>query len=226
MIFNPLKCEFLRVTNKVNPIHMTYFIQNQSIKEVPHAKYLGVTIDQHLTWNEHIRQITTKANNVKSFLQRNLRSCPVNVKIICYQSMVRSILDYASTIWSPYTKRNIQAIESVQRRSARFVLNRYSSFDSVSNMLTDLGWNLLSDRRNKLRVLLLFKIIHHLVDIDIDDLLPPRPSNHSTRGHSERFLQLSSRINAYSNSFFPSSIRLWNSLPEDAIILSDFNLFK
>jgi len=66
MIFNP---EFLRVTNKANLIHMSYYIQNERIKEVPHAKYLGITIGQHLTWNEHIRQITTKANNVKSFLQ-------------------------------------------------------------------------------------------------------------------------------------------------------------
>ena len=56
-------------------------------------------------------------------------------------------------------------------------------------MLTDLGWNLLSDRCNKLRVLLLYKIIQHLVDIDVDDLLPSHPSNYSTCGQSERFLQ-------------------------------------
>jgi len=105
MIFNPSKCEFLRVTYKANPIHMSYYKQNERIKEVPHAKYLGVTIDQHLTWNKHTRQITTKANNAKNFLQRNLKSFPVNVKAICYQSMVRSILDYASIIWSPYTQK-------------------------------------------------------------------------------------------------------------------------
>ena len=59
MIFNPSKCKFHRVTNKANPIHMSYYIQNERIKEVPHAK-IGVTIDQHLTWSEHTRQITNK----------------------------------------------------------------------------------------------------------------------------------------------------------------------
>ena len=110
----------------------------EKIKEVPHAKYLGVTIDQHLMWNEHIRQITAKANNVKSFLPQNLKPCPVNIKSpVTDQSMVRSILDYASTIWSPYTqKKSIQTLESVQRRSARFVFNDYSPYNSVSNMLT------------------------------------------------------------------------------------------
>ena len=101
---------------------------NEKIKEVPHAKYLGVTIDQHLMWNEHIRQITAKANNVKSYLQRILKSCPVNIKVACYQSMVRSILDHTSTIWSPYTQKDIQTLESVQRRSARFVFNNYSPY--------------------------------------------------------------------------------------------------
>ena len=50
--------KFLRVTNKANPIHMSYYIQNEKIKEA-HAKYLGVTIDQHLMWNEHIQQRLT-----------------------------------------------------------------------------------------------------------------------------------------------------------------------
>jgi len=81
MIFNPSKCKFLRVPNKVNPIHMSYYIQNEKIKEVPHAKYLVVTIDQHLTWNKHTRQIITKANNAKSFLQRNLKLLPKYGKI-------------------------------------------------------------------------------------------------------------------------------------------------
>jgi len=48
----------MRVTNKANLIHMSYCIQNEKIKEVPHAKHLGVTIDQHTTWNEHIKQPT------------------------------------------------------------------------------------------------------------------------------------------------------------------------
>ena len=46
MLFNSQKCEFLRVTNKKYPILMQYNIQGETIREVTHAKYLGVTIDQ------------------------------------------------------------------------------------------------------------------------------------------------------------------------------------
>ena len=192
IIFNPSKCEYLKITNKTHSIASHYHIQHHTIKEVSHAKYLGVIIDQHLTWNEHVSHITAKANKVKGFLQRNLKTgCPTTVKTICYKSLIRSILDYASIIWSPHTQKNILAVESVQRRSARFVTNNYSSYTSVTNLLTNLGWKPLTNRRNELKLAMLFKIIHHLVDVNADNLLIPLPTTHTTRGHDRRFLQLS-----------------------------------
>lgn len=58
---------------------------------MPHAKYLGIIIDGHLTFNEQIKMITNKANSVKSFLERNISSCTEMVKVACYKSMVRPI---------------------------------------------------------------------------------------------------------------------------------------
>ena len=58
----------------------SYFLGNSAITEVPHTKYLRVTIDQKLSWNEHTQKISSKANQVNSFLRRNLHQCPVNVK--------------------------------------------------------------------------------------------------------------------------------------------------
>ena len=101
-------------------------LQNRSIKEVTCAKYLGVTSDKNLSWSEHIKQITKKANNVKCFLQRNISKCPVQTKSNCYKALVKPILEYASSVWSPRTQRDIDAIENVQRRAARFATNNYS----------------------------------------------------------------------------------------------------
>ena len=144
---------------------------------------------------------------LSKFLQRNLKPCPATIKTVCYHSLIRSILDYASIIWSPYTQKNIQLIESVQRRAARFVANDYSSSTSVTNLLSDLCWKPLSHRRNELRLLMFYKIIQHLVDINADSLLIPKPSIYIIRGHDMIFLQLPTKINAYLYFFKPGACR-------------------
>ena len=82
MTFNPIKCEFLRITNKINIIPFTYHIDNSTIREVTHAKYLGVVIDQHLNWNEHTKQVASKAIRINAFLHRYLYQCPPTINVI------------------------------------------------------------------------------------------------------------------------------------------------
>ena len=47
-----------------------------------------------------------------------IRKSPSNIKSTCYKSIVWPILEYASTVWDPYTNVNITKLESVQRRAA------------------------------------------------------------------------------------------------------------
>ena len=107
--FNPKKCEFLRITNKKNFIPFNYHIDNYKIQEVAHAKYLGVVIDQHLTWNDHIKLIASKATKVNSFLHHNLYQCPPIVRCNIYKSMVRPIIEFSSPIWDPHTSVTVAA---------------------------------------------------------------------------------------------------------------------
>jgi len=86
--FNPVKCEFLRITNKMNPIVCQYYIDNSIIKQVSHSKYLGVIIDERLTWNDHILTTANKARQVNAFLHQNFYQCPPYAKCNLYKSMV------------------------------------------------------------------------------------------------------------------------------------------
>ena len=138
MSFNPKKCEFLRIKNKKNFIPFIYLINNSIIQEVAHAKYLGVIIDQHLNCNEHVKQITSKAIRVESFLQRKLYQCPSTVKCNIYKAMVHPIMEYSSTVWDPHTSASINRLEAVQRSTVRTCFRDFSRFSSVMAMLNDL----------------------------------------------------------------------------------------
>ena len=76
MEFNPSKCEFLRITNKKNPIVFNYCIEAVPIAQVAHTKYLGVTISSNLSWNEHVQRIINQAKQVKKlFVSRHTVVC-------------------------------------------------------------------------------------------------------------------------------------------------------
>ena len=81
MEFNPLKCEFLTITNRRSPIKFSYHINEVPIREVEFVKYLGVVIESKLTWKEHVKQVLSKSNAALSFLRRNLRACSRNTVI-------------------------------------------------------------------------------------------------------------------------------------------------
>ena len=73
-----------------------------------------------------------KSNVRLGVLRRNLKKCPRNLKDLAYKSILRPKLEYASSVWDPYTAENINKLEGVQRRSARFVCNKYSRKESVT----------------------------------------------------------------------------------------------
>ena len=68
------------------------------------------------------------------FLRRNLKIGSWKVKERAYKAMIRPILEYASSVWDPHTKKSISKIEMVQRRAARFTLNRHHNTSGVEEM--------------------------------------------------------------------------------------------
>ena len=94
-----------------------------------------------------LANITGKANRTLGFIKRNVKTKNESVKDLAYKTLVRLQVEYASTIWSPYTKQNTQKIEMIQRRAVRWVKNNFSTYDSVFTMLDNLGWHSLENRR-------------------------------------------------------------------------------
>ena len=110
------------------------------------GKHLIVTISQDLNWNNHINNIIGKANRTLGFVKRNVKTRNEPVKELACKTLVRPQVEYASSIWNPYTKQNINKIEMIQRQAAIWVKNNYSPYDSISNMLDGLGWRSLENR--------------------------------------------------------------------------------
>ena len=116
-------------------------------------------------------------------------------------------------VWDPYTQADINKVEAVQRRAARYVANnhRNRSTCSVSNIIhvQRLKWRPLVHRRKDARLVMLYKIDRELVAINKENRLIPW-GRKTRQAHNRSFQIPSSRIDTRKMSFFPRTVRDWN----------------
>ena len=226
MRFNASKCNIMRISRARNPITRFYSLCGQVLLEVDTAKYLGVNLSAELSWSPHVSGVCSKANSTLGFLRRNLRKCPPSLKETAYISLVRSTLEYAATIWDPHLSSDISSIEKIQRRAARFVKGDYNTFTSVTNMLKELGWQQLEDRRRDLRLALMYKIVHGLVAVPVDSLNLEPKDKRTRANHRHTYKHLSPKTDPVKFFFTNRTIPAWNALSASAAEAPSVESFK
>ena len=108
MRFNAKKCYVVSVNCKSTHF---YTICDHILKQVEENPFLGLTRTENLKWSSHITKITKKANTTLNFLRRNLKKHSSGMKKTAYIYLVRSTLDYASIVWDPYLKQDVEKLE-------------------------------------------------------------------------------------------------------------------
>ena len=112
-----------------------YSLHQTPLEKLSSAKYLGVTLSAKLSWSEHVTSIVSKANRALGMIRRNV--APLPAKSQAYQTLVRPHLEYCSSVWDPHSQTDVNRIEAVQRRAARFCFRRYKRKSSPTLMQAD-----------------------------------------------------------------------------------------
>ena len=146
------------------------------------------------------------------------------MKEIAYFSLVRSFVDYASAVCDPHQKFNQEKLEMVQRRAARFVKSRYKRTDSVTAMLDELGWPILSKRRKDARLILFYKIINNLAQVPHEHILI-KAYEGTRKKNNHKFRHIAVNTSQYRQSFSPKTVGPWNQLSfADSPTLENFRI--
>ena len=169
-----------------------------------------------MKWNLHIKSTCTKANRILGILKRNFSKCSATAKEMAYKSLIRPILEYASTIWDPYQNIHKDEVEKVQKRAARFVTGNYNyEPGTMTTIMSTLKWKSLQERRLENRIILFYKGLKGKANIPINGIQHSR-----ARGRNERELKFNipyARTDCYKYSFIPRTVRDWNNVPQHII---------
>ncbi len=97
---------------------------NKSFKYNSTPKILGVTMDEKLAFSAHVENITRKGHSALSTIReiKGLANMSRDKLLRIYNSLVRSILEYACTVWQITSAESIKKIEALQRKGLSICL--------------------------------------------------------------------------------------------------------
>lgn len=220
MNINFEKTVVMTIHCKKHPLMFAYNVSGKILKRVNEYKYLGLTINSKLNWNQHIENTIKKARCKLFFLRRTLKYANSETKLIAYNSLVRSVLEYANVIWFPYTKSGIESIEKVQRLALRFIYNQYDRKVSLEELRGRGNIQLLVIRAQINRLKFLFNIINGMVLIDKRKYITWATGGSTRLNNVRAIKQYPFRNNCFRYSFFPRAIEDWNKLPNNIVSIS------
>jgi len=124
-----------------------YTINNEIIEESECERNLGIMVDHRLSFDQHISTIVNKANRLLGQIRRSFVSRNKKVLMPIYKNIIRPMVEYGSTIWSPWKRKSIDLIAGVQRRFTKLIDNMKNL--SYETRLARLEIISLEDRRRR-----------------------------------------------------------------------------
>ena len=160
-------------------------------------KILELLFNFHLSFDNHIASIIAKAKQRIYLLKKYFIYCNSLVVINGFKTYVLPILEYCSPVWSPSALGDILRSESVQRSFTKS-LPDYNSLTYVEK-LGKSGLRSLELRRLCADLILMYKIIHKLIECDLLKALTFVTNR--TRGNSYKIQHLPARLNVRLNCY-------------------------
>ena len=109
-------------------------IDDHLIKRVHKTKYLGIIVDNNLTWNEQIDFISTKIKCNVGMIKRVRDSIPKDSLITLYKSLMEPYFKYCKIVWGRCGKLYTNKLQTLQNRAARIVIR--ISYEDADHAIT------------------------------------------------------------------------------------------
>ena len=112
-------------------------VDGMQLTKVESERVLGVYIDSHLTWNEHIDILRRKLLQRIAILGRARKYLPIKYRLLLYNACIKPLFTYCCTVWSNCSQTNLDELFKLQKRCARLILDSpwdARSFDNFQKL--------------------------------------------------------------------------------------------
>ena len=196
------------------------------VEQVQSFKFLGVLVNDTLTWSDHINLVCNKVTRSLHLLRRLSWFLPQPLLLLYLKSYILPSFDYCDVVWSGCTKDEALHLETLLNFACRTVLRKCRDY-SASAARSELGLSTLSARRKLHLAQTVFKCLSSESPSYLSQLFSSPSSHYSTRSSSTHQINLPpSRTSFGQKAFSFSGASLWQSLPEKMRTCADFRVFS
>ena len=169
LAFNPSKSAHLRLSRKKTPGLAVYSLNGITVPSVSSTKYLGLHIDQRLEWASHWSAKCASGRKRIRYLSCLFKYRNSAARIMLYNALVQSLLDYCPAVTWSFLIGSIREIERCARRFLRSirlgVSSKWSDDERYEKNALEVGWSSQIVRRVKLSLIFAFKLVYNYVPL-------------------------------------------------------------
>lgn len=130
---NKTKAVLFKPKNQTVSVNVGLTIGTSEVEIVTTFRSLGVIFDEHLLWNKHVDSLANTLSRTVGALTKLRFLLPTNIKLLIYNSLFLSHLNYCLLVWGNTTASNINKIHLLQKKAVRAICN--SSYDAHTKPL-------------------------------------------------------------------------------------------
>ena len=110
-----------RFKNKKITKNMNFRISGQKINILRKTKYLGIILDEHLTFKYHLENLNLKLKRANCLLSKIRYCVKFSLLRTLYYALFDSHVRYGCQIWGPKQSPTVETIEQTQNKALRIL---------------------------------------------------------------------------------------------------------
>jgi len=121
LLLNPAKTKIVlfRPLGKKLDSPLDLYVDKIKIECVPNTKFLGINLNEHLDWNNHIKDLCQKLSHTVGIVNRNRYYFPFTIKKILYYALFYSRINYGYLVYGNSPKTGLEEITTLQKKFLR-----------------------------------------------------------------------------------------------------------
>ena len=220
------KTHFIVFSNCKLHVNRKVTIGGNELDQLKSTNFLGIKIDEKLSWKEHISFVTSRMSKCIGILYKARHLLSVNWRMTLYKTFVLPHLNYCNIVWSSTYPTYLKSVVVKQKLALKSALN-VPLITSSESVFTQSKVHTLNGINRVQTGIFMYKYSHHLLPCDYDfECTTINKLHHYNTRSNDLYRLPRPRISRFKFSLLYKGPALWNNLPHSIKCASSLQVAK